>query len=401
MSFKSSYLKGIVVSFLALSYSLTGHSQSTNPAPAKPVEKIYYRSPFLALGDLGQYNQTMSAGREETRKKFWNDLTSTLNDLAYMGARAERMIEPLARVLLIFDDLYDQQKARDVELVDQALEVSFKSHLDEMATKYGFNSNEKLYEFTQNRADVTFVAYGTFTSLGKGTFQLTYHLQNVINGKEISFASNGKLLDATQSLAQEVFSYFHKLEQQKWQAADEQLIWMKAPTLPQKTHFSFEDAFQFCRGRSYRLPYARELLDAQTGTQFRQGGIEPRKSHTAYPVQDKRMSNDRYVLVPGTEESSTGPVQSTSVFQKSGSFFCVKGNTRQDILAIEKLWSIRREFSGDKEVVRAVDTLRFELGDWGAQTIFFGQPMEILSRFATAPQALRALEKKGIDFVMP
>lgn len=68
----------------------------------KKIYTIWPQIPFYEGGDIGQYEKTMSQTRDEVRKEFWKELTDALKDLADKGAAVEVMIEPMAKILMMF-----------------------------------------------------------------------------------------------------------------------------------------------------------------------------------------------------------------------------------------------------------------------------------------------------------
>jgi len=81
---------------------------------------------------------------------------------------------------------------------------------------------------------IDYVAYGTFSSLGEGQFQLTFHLSGNKNGVARSFIAKGTLTEALDKLAKQVFDFFQKNVYPDWETPHTQLSWLPIPINPTK-----------------------------------------------------------------------------------------------------------------------------------------------------------------------
>lgn len=400
----------------------------------KAIYTLWHRIPFFAAGDIGQYQQTMSQSRDSVRKTFWNDLTTALESMADKGAMVEAMLEPMANILMMFDQLHDIHKAQDVIRIDQSIEAQFKASLDQLYTAYDIRDdkrklqvssgtqlqlmdsyiqglassrnmgrkltapelNSKLMMEMYNQID--YIAYGTFSSLGGGQFQITLHMQGHKNGVVRSFASQGRLVDAVNGVALQVFNFFQKNNYADWENPQQQLTWMPMPINPNKAGYSFEEAKMYCQSRGYRLPYSRELMQAESGGAYKPGGIDALRPKIPYAVADKRSTNEGHSYTPGNESATGGAVQGASYTMSSGSFWCVKGKVSDEILMIEEIWALIRKYRSDREIYQALETIRYELGDFGIKgQIYWGPRVEVLERLDSLQTAVSFLKSQNIN----
>lgn len=356
--------------------------------------------PFFISGDLGQYEVTMSQTRDQVRKAFWNELSSTLAVLSQSTDKPELLIAPLTKALMIFDQVHDEHKNKDSFLIDQSLEAQFKSNLDLLYRQYDIREHQRNLKLVGTKEALTqgqgFIGYGTFSSLGRGNFNLTFHMQSLRTGELKSFSKQGRLLEALHGLSLEVFNEFQKVQTPDWENPQSGLQWLPQPNNPEKTEFTIVEAKMYCKARGFRLPYARELMLAESGSQYKLGGISKLIWQKPYPVLDQRRDAEQFIYRPGFESATGGPIMAAVVGPKMVNFYCVKGTPSSDILKIEKLWSLRREHIDSKELVRAIDTLRADAGDFDAETIFWGPKLEMLTIMSSPEEALRTLKNAGI-----
>ncbi len=395
--------------------------------------------PFFPLGDLGQYEKTMSQDRDQVRQMFWGELMGSLEKMADRGAPVEDMLEPMANILMMFDQVHDSHKATDVFLIDKSLEAQFKATLDSLFRTFDVREGLRQVEISQGlqqtqmqtyvqklakekrlgqsvtRQDldstasknifeqIDVVAFGTFSSLGRGQFQVTLQLTGNKNGITRSFIATGPLTAAVNDLAKQVFDFFQMNVYPDWETSQKQLQWLPMPVnLNKEAGYTWEEARQYCRSRGYRLPFAREMLMAESGGAYKQGGIASMKIRTAYAVADKRAANDNYVLLAGREDITGGPIQGASYSMSKGQFWCVKGKASADVQIFETVWELLRQHRKDREMFRALETVRYELGDFGTDVgIYWGPSMTSLERMGSLNEALDYLKTRGVNLVIP
>jgi hypothetical protein len=424
------------------------------PEPASAKLSIWSSVPFYAGADLAQYQLTLSQSRSQVRQQLMGELSDTLVKLASSGARAEAMLEPLADILLTFDQMQDLHKARDVQRVNVSLENQFKAALDQKfrqndvreparriqfsagprpealasyleggasqprsANPMGSDPERSLRFAAELRRAIDFVAFGTFSNLGRGSFQLTLQLRRLVDGSIRSFVARGPLTDAVDELAQEVFDHFQKNVYPDWESPYGQLEWLPRASNPVrdnralvKSGYTFQEANAYCTERGYRLPYARELMAASDGGAYKFGGVDHLLPNTAYPVLDRRHVQENYYLKPGTEHLTGGSIQPIAGFPDIATFWCVRGQPSPTVMFLELLWKLhRKNQSGDadnKAVFTAVETLRFELGDSDTEQTYFNNVAEQLMfepvrRLHSVDKALQVLNQQGIFLEVP
>jgi len=141
---------------------------------------------------------------------------------------------------------------------------------------------------------------------------------------------------------------------------------------------------------------------AESGGQYKEGGIANLDYTVSYPVANKRLGNVNYVYTAGNEAATGGPVQGASYSMKKGQFWCVKGQSSDDVQAFENVWSLIRKYQADDEIYRALATVRYEIGDFGSnEPIFKGPDVKMLERMESLEVALKYLKTRGIKLSIP
>jgi hypothetical protein len=414
---------------------------------------VWHHVPFYAGGDIAQYETTMAQSRDTVRKGLFDELTRALSTLTQAGAKPELLIEPMSNILLMMDMMHDLHKARDLQRIDFSIESQFKAALDALYIGNDIRPAERHIQFSRGtdtpflssyingkspitaspgkpgrgeqsiraalslRDQIDYLAYGSFSNLGGNNFQLTLHLQNVQTGAVHSLMSRGPLGAATDLLAQSMFDFFQKNAYPSWEAPMQQLEWLAMPGNPSRNEltsssfgYSFQEAMNYCADRGYRLPYARELLSAETGGPYKTSGIGHLRFDMNYPVLDMRHLHEQYMLRLGPERSMATQLHAVTALTGKGIFWCVKGAPSRKIMTYEFLWRLHRQHrSGDgsnKELFAAVESLRFELGDVDAGSSHYnnrstGNMFEKIQRFYTMEAAVAALRRHGIVIELP
>lgn len=407
---------------------------NTALAQAQPA-RLWVQIPFIQGGDVGQYNSTMSQGRDGTRKKLWGELMTEVKSLAQQGVPVEMVLEPMAKILLQFNDIYDSNKSRDSVNIGMSLEAQFKGQFDNLFREWDIRDNKRKVQLAEGnlRQDVInlitairpvadaksaralnnatqvrlahsiysqldYTAYGEYSSYGAGSFQLTLNLLNLKTGSVKSFTANGRLTEAVGMLAQQLFDFFQKNQYAAWETPYKDSTWIPVPVSSTKFEYTFEEARQYCQQRGYRLPYAKELAMAASGTHYQEGGISSLRQLVPYAVADQRQTTGATWLTLGHESMTGGPVQPSSYAK--GSFWCVKGSASSEVLFNQKLWKLIRENSGNIEVLRALHTIRLEIADYGAQEEFFIGIIQARV-FESVDEAIAVLKRAGIYLAVP
>lgn len=407
----------------------------------KSILTLWPSIPFFEGGDLGQYRETMKQDRDTVRKMFMGELLDALERLADKGGAVDLMLEPMANILMMFDQVHDIHKAKDVVGIDKSLEAQFKASFENLFRLYDIRDNHRKIQFSTGTeknlleayirqisveqpfgvpisADelkvqmaleiyeqIDLVAYGTFSNLGRGDFQLTFHISNNKNGTQRSFISRGPLIKALDDLVKQVFDFFQKNVYPDWETPFKGLAWLPIPiNYNKKDGYTWEETNFYCKNRGYRLPFARELLMAESGGAYKEGGIEALDLKTSYPVADRRLSMDHYVFTPGNEAASGGPIQAASYTMSKGRFWCAKGAVAPEVRIFEQVWELLRKHSRNRTLFRALHTIRYELGDFGAdQPLFFdsGKGVERVERMDSLEEAQGVLKGHGISLKIP
>lgn len=395
---------------------------------SRPAGRLWAQIPFVEAGDLGQYQSTMAQGRDGTRRVLWQELMNEVQSLAEKGTPAELVLEPMAKILLAFNDMYDLHKSRDVVKVDLSLESQFKAQFDNLFREFDIRDNERNVELAEGSVRFSvdehlkqyktgnktksaqeiynlldYMAYGTFSNLGRGQFQLTLHLTSLKNNGQRAFVAKGRLTEAVGSLALQVFDYFQKNQYVNWETPFDALEWIPSPVNPGNPQYSAAEALQYCKLRGYRLPYAREILMAASGTQYKPGGINILYTNVNYAVMDLRETRNAHWVKLANTNATGGPISSDP--STTGSFWCVRGKATPAVSFIEKVWElIRAKRATNLEVYRALETVRLDVGDFGAKEEFFavanGTPVQT-SVYSSMQEALRILQKHGIKLEVP
>jgi len=413
---------------------------------SKNIQTLWASIPFFSGGDLGQYEKTMSQDRDQVRKMFWQELMSEVQKLAEKGVAVEAMLESMANILMMFDQVHDLHKAKDVINIDYSLENQFKSALDQLFKKNDIRDDQRKVQISKGtQADllqayirgistqkplgkkitseelnvkfalemlnqIDFISYGTFSSLGKGQFQLTLHLQGNKNGVTRNFLSRGRLTEALDDLAKQVFDYFQKNTYEDWSAPQQSnLVWLPMPINSERQGrmeesgiseaYSFVEAKNYCQARGYRLPFAREILMAESGTEYKQGGIASLRPEARYAVADRRSTSGGHWIVSRNADRTGGPFMVDGSLPMKGLFWCVKGQPSSEVMALEEVWTlIRKHRNSSVEIITALETLRAELGDFdsGNRQILLNDQFIKIEIFGSVDEALDILKKNKI-----
>ncbi len=414
---------------------------------AKKPANLFYQIPFFSGGDIGQYETTMSQSRDQVRKMFWGELMSEVESLADKGVVVEAMLEPMANILMKFDQLHDIHKSKDIVNIDYSLENQFKAALDKQFANFDVRDDQRKIQISRGtEADllaafirdisadkpfgspiskeeinvkralelfeqIDYISYGTFSSLGGGNFQLTFHIIGNKNGVTRNFISRGELVNAVDDLARQVFDYFQANVYEEWKAPYSNLIWLPMPVNYErqiKMHgynstdlYTFNEAKSYCQARGYRLPFAKELLMAETGTKYQEGGITSLYPYASWAVADRRELNENNWIIPANGGSTNGIFMGDGSLPMKGVFWCVRGKIASDVQAVDKIWSLERKYRNKNlEIFTALQTLRFEIGDYGAESsklLFWNGDFITVTVLDSVEEALVILKKHGIQ----
>ncbi|MEY4616088.1 MAG: hypothetical protein RJB66_1048 [Pseudomonadota bacterium] len=393
------------------------------------VKHIWSSIPFYALGDLGQYQDSIAKSREEVRAIYWSQMLAYYERLGAYGYPVDTSAEALAHLLIMFDRAHDSNKERDLYGVDLSIEAQFKSALDRLFRTYDIRDTHRQFSLVSGYVEgqvrsylsqlegrsfipskaikafsgIDYVSYGTFSHLGRGQFQLTYHLKGYLSGELRSFVVSGSLVEAIDKLAKEVFDFFQKNIYSDWNSSQRSLSWLPMPANPNRSAgYSWEEANGYCKRRGFRLPYARELLMAEAGGPYKPGGIDNLVIGQSYAVADKRRVDTRFYFRPGSEQATGGPVAPIISSTLKLEFWCVKGPASPEVLIFETLWAHLRQNQMDREIYRALHTVRYHLGDFDSTSpLFWGPKLDRLEPMRSMEEALKYLASQGIRINIP
>jgi hypothetical protein len=410
------------------------------------VLTIWHSVPFHAGGDLAQYQATMAQNRDQVRRSLTEELSGSLQKMTQSGAAVEALLEPMAQILVMFDLMHDLHKARDQARIDFSVESQLKASLDALFTANDVRDAERRIQFSRGalpqdlraylqggapapgvasrlsrddaarrqafalQQQIDFLAHGSFTHVGGGDFQLTLHLTNIRNGAMRSLEARGPVGQATRQLAQKMFDLFQKNDYPAWEAGPAPLQWLAPPANPARDDprsasfgYAFQEATAYCRARGYRLPYARELLMAESGSAYKAGGIGRLLPQTNYPVLDRRHAWSDHVL--RLEDGQTSALRPVTAFSAKGLFWCVQGEPAREIMTLEKVWRLHREHqAGDgsnRDIFAAVEMIRRALGEFDEGTSYYhntstGERFDRVQPLASVGAALEVLRRHGI-----
>ena len=412
----------------------------------KRVLTIWHLVPFHAGGDLAQYETTLAQNRDQVRRSLTEELVGSLQKMSQSGAPVEALLEPMAQILVMFDLMHDLHKARDQARIDFSVESQLKASLDALFTANDVRDAERRIQFSRGalpqdlraylqggspgsgvggrlsrddaahrqafamQQQIDFLAHGSFTHVGGGDFQLTLHLTNIRNGAMRSLEARGPLGQATRQLAQKMFDLFQKNDYPAWDAGPAPLQWLAPPANPARDDprsasfgYAFQEAATYCRARGYRLPYARELLMAESGSAHKAGGIGRLLPQTNYPVLDRRHAWSDHVL--RLEDGQASALRPVTAFSAKGLFWCVKGEPAREIMTLETVWRLHREHqAGDgsnRDIFAAVEMIRRVLGEFDESISYYhntstGERFDKIQPLASVGAALEALRRRGI-----
>lgn len=409
-----------------------GVTLSAFAAEGHKTQILWHQIPFFQGADLGQYQITMQQDRDTVRKMLFSELMTEAQKLAESGASIEKMLVPMANILMQFDEVHDRHKQIDSYKVGYSLEQQFKAEIGNLFIENDIRDYDRKLEISSGKNallveeaiadlrakkaegtlfaqsadeakirtmlnELDYTAYGTFSSLGGGNFQINVFLIGYRSGIYRSFTATGRLTQALSDVARKVFDYFQANTYPDWENPQKALTWLPMPINPEREEigYSFAEAQTYCKMRGYRLPYAREILLAESGTQYKEGGIKALDAYTSYPVADQRYVAMQHWITPSHEIYTGGAIQPQDP-SKRGSFWCVKGAVAPEVQKIENIFKLIREYrTKNTDVYRALETIRYFYGDSGATESFFSGTT-LLRIYENEDTAWAVLKKNGI-----
>lgn len=432
----------ITLSLFALQGQAQKYQETQFKNSRKSVATIWSSIPFFEGGDLGQYQKTMSQDRDSVRKAFWKELMEELQQLSKSGVMVEMMLEPMANVLLKFDTLHDKHKAIDGAKINDSVENRFKASFDSFFQKYDVRDNSRRVQISRGTEpqlleskirkistsnpqgqkmtlselnvkyaleiyeQLDYLSYGTYSSQGNGFFTVTYTLIGFKSGVTRNFKAEGRIVEAIDSVAFQVFEYFQKMESPEWKNPHLQLQWITQPVNPTKEGYTFSEAKIYCQSQQARLPYYREILIAESGTAYKPGGLRSFRHGDLVAVADKRETLSNLFIRLGSE-AATGGAYANDTAGLKGQVVCVRGEASDTIKFYEKLMGLFRKYRGKEdaiEIFRAIYTIRHAVSDMGVTDSQFeniGGKVISLKLMSSVDEAQEILQKNKIELKIP
>ncbi len=314
-------------------------------SPEKPKIKIASFIGVTIGGDIGQYQETLSYSRNETRKLYLDEIINAALKLSNDQYNPADALWPLQQIQEIADGKREYNKFRDSLNIALSIGEFFKSEIEKLHQVNGITSSERKIEFINNlnndKAQYDHFVVIHFAPTGRGLFKMTGVLGAINNsGIERSFEGNGQLVDCISQVAAGIFYSVMNNEFPNWVNPNPNLTWIAGPK--NANQLSFKEAKLYCLGQSARLPLASEFLLAQQGGAFRNGGVERILNGEIYFVGDlmRQAGVNYYVTTKATAFGIQTDVQ--AVVGQTGYVWCVKGTMNQTDTYIQKIYSLRR-----------------------------------------------------------
>jgi hypothetical protein len=306
-------------------------------------------------GDIGQYEETMSLSRNQTRKMYMDEVVNAALKLSQGLFNPGPMIEPLMKVQENADKKRDINKEIDSIGIGFSMGEFLRSEIEKIYKRNGLQRSERKIEFVNPFPNINgrpaynpnaifdHYIYLHIAHLGRGVFRISGTLGSIADstsGIERSFSGDGKLVDALAQVAEEIFRAAHEDERPAWKNPNPQLTWIPGPA--DLRGLDEQEAKAYCINQGARLPLAEELIMAHHGTNYRSGGINRFKLGEAYHVDDQRRQlGGTFVVTFQNYNDGRAVIQPT--IGTLGKVWCVKGEMSDRNKLIKKLFSIRRK----------------------------------------------------------
>lgn len=172
------------------------------PAPQDGRYDIWANIPFVGGANLCNYADAYG----QTRTENLNKMAALAKDIMSSGAAGLES----AKMLVVFNDLYDQNQKLASQKLDITLEATLKSYIDQYYRD--LKPKVKRVSFNQNKG-TDFVAYGTYTFAPdcKGTIEVTLHLVGK-DGVEESYVGTGKPATVMSQIGSQIFTQFQRTQ---------------------------------------------------------------------------------------------------------------------------------------------------------------------------------------------
>jgi len=378
----------------------------------KRQARVWPRVIFYQAGDFNQFEITMQQNRDQVRKMLMTEFADVAIPLAAGNPDAANIASVVADILRDFDNYHQHHKNLEHPGNATAFEHLFKAALDQRYTDFFQRSEGGLRKITfyspvqglnirsqklssedsktaiQHNLDllngVDYVMYGTYTILSGRRLKSTITLENILTGKQYSFSATGSVEDISERLAKKVFDHFQKNTYPGWQNPQPLKLWISAP--PSQKVMQELGARAYCQGQGARFPYAKELIQAAQGSDYRNGGIKHLEANAPYFVEDKldgsrNVKRQYYYFHQHKSNQSLGAVRVDST-NRLAHVWCIKG--------APMLWQ-----KMVNDIQRMAYNVSFSISDVYREIA----RLEKFSSRASDKDKIRDLEKEKIKFV--
>jgi len=371
-------------------------------------------------GDIGQYEETKTMHRNETRQMYMHEVV----DAAL--ALSQGMFDPGAYLsqLQQIQDIADGKRAQNAKIDEAGIGVSagelLKAEIENLYQVNQITATERKIEFASvldeaggkvkvnKKANFDHFISMNISHMGHGYFNIVATLHSD-KGQDKTFNGIGSIETAIQVVAERIFKNFMTDERPAWVNPNEGLVWIQGPS--GDIRLDEQGALSYCAGQNARLPYADELIQAQLGTGYRHGGIASARPGEIYFIKDLQRQGGVKMVLEVLSDKGT-KLNVTGANGRRGKVWCVMGQVSERNQFIQKLFSMRRgidplgkniqfysnELSpADLGVIKAIESLLVAVGAPGAQAGVTIRTTDLLEPTV----ALGVLERSGFSVVVP
>lgn len=375
-------MKAQIYLFSILLFGLSASYAETSATTAKKIKV----SSYIAVtngADLNQYDDTASKTRDQMRSFYMNELVEATKALAQVGGNPDKLIVSLAAIQDKLDQKKDQHMATDTANIGYSLSEILKSNILQLYSSNNITDpNKKNIQFVnpflkiKNGLQADTYITMTFTIMGSHVYHADVIVGDLNTGEEQSFGADGSIHDVMKNVAQIIFDFYQPHTDSSWVDPNPQLKWKISANNVGAT--SAYQAKQFCAGQGMRLPYSQEMLLAQAGGAYHDGGIPQFKAGAYYMTANKgRARNTDYALKYGNSWDQA-PIPSVVPVTAGGfaiaQIVCVQGQISTKIIEVQKLYELSQKYNPggvnyrffgstlkNAKIVQAIESLLFVL----------------------------------------
>lgn len=363
--------------------------------------KIYANIPFIRGGNFHEFAAELSLTRAQARAQLLNEFGSLLFPLAMSTPDITGLAMVLGRIIKDFDILVRKHADAAHDRIPESLSHIVMAEYDELFEIHRISPHMhsgRFYAGSKNPNEMIkqmrFIAYGSYTVISGGQVKATLTLEEVFNGKTKSFTASGRLNDAAKILAQKLFDFFQSNRYPEWINPNPDLEWI-APPAPDRPMLA-TTARRYCQGQQARVPFAEELIQADLGGNYRQGGVRLIKNRF-YVVADRGRSVDQYYYntFAYANTQTGGPVHTDAGHGRiQAHIWCVKGMPGKNIRLVQSIYRLIRKYNGQSKVTAALEFLLVHLQDYSMRDWAAGD-------FLSVDAAVAELNHHGIQVEVP